>query len=383
VYSNTAQLLVTLTETNSPSADRQRSVKLLEEAIELLQRCLTLQELQLTEAETAQEEAEGVDEDTGGVPLTDQMDVSMSDADAKEEDEDDEDEKWAAIVEPVTYSTLLDTTIAQIEALSSMCTVLVYGSTKGLAWVEEYTGGLLNKAALYAEKATRTEDLLFPRAMFTAALADSAVREGKLSIVEYQVELKNALANIDKNEHLPSKAEALITFASTAADSNSGLLEPLYLKKMQWDALTEAVDCLKKAATTSQEGDFQLNINTILAETELLRLRLAEEPDAFPAAVKSRLTLAKNAGVYYNGAEKWATAIGHGKASLQIRQKLAVLRLLGYLPSQDLSQQSELSMDGLTESLGEMIEDGMLPEQARAQFALKVGELSGSGASAS
>ena len=45
-----------------------------------------------------------------------------------------EEEQWAAILEPVTYDTLLDTLLAQLQCLTTFSSLLPSDPGRGLVW---------------------------------------------------------------------------------------------------------------------------------------------------------------------------------------------------------------------------------------------------------
>lgn len=156
ILSNTAQVLTSLAEKLSESSTDGSTLHLMEEALRLFQLCLEVQEKQARDT-TAQaqlaesmmsdegsqahsqssENANGLEE--GGVSLSEEssMDVDAGKQPAQEE-------RWASIVEPVDDDVLLDTVLAQLEALTITCGLMLDVSEQMIGYVENYAKDLLN-----------------------------------------------------------------------------------------------------------------------------------------------------------------------------------------------------------------------------------------------
>jgi hypothetical protein len=324
VLSNTAQVLTSLVEAlsedRSGSISKDDGLKLLEEAIELFQRCLTLQEFHYAESQ-AQEETAAQTPQPSGIEIQDSEAASspatssnvsapstMPPEAGGSPTTQTTEERWATIVEPVTNDTLLDTVLAQLETLTLLCELITADEGRGLAWIEEYSTGLLTtKLPAYITGTDREEEAALTRANFIAALANANFRCQHMDASTYQQALDEAFGKLDLGhdpEGLCDKAEALIAYSSALG---THLLDPQSGASSRWTALTTALDALTAASKQPTAQNFAA-IHLLRGDVELLRYQLSQPPVAFPSAAKSAAILLKNAGTYYRGAENYAIA---------------------------------------------------------------------------
>jgi hypothetical protein len=327
VLSNTAQVLTSLvealTEDRSGSVSKEDGLRLLEEAIELFQRCLTLQEFHYAESQ-AQEEAAALDPQPSDIEIPDSEAPSSpatssyvtapstapSEAGGPPTSEPAEEERWATIVEPVTNDTLLDTLLAQLETLTLLCELITADEGRGLAWIDEYSTGLLTtKLPAYTPATDRDEEAALTRATFLAALANANFRCQRIDAPTYARTLDDAFAPLDlahDPEGLVDKAEALIAYSSALATSLSDDAQSAAASS-RWQALTTALSALSSASALPTAQNLAA-IHLLRGDVELLRYALSQPPASYAPAVKSAATLLKNAGTYYRGAEREAVA---------------------------------------------------------------------------
>jgi hypothetical protein len=217
-------------------------------------------------------------------------------------------ERWATIVEPVTNDTLLDTVLAQLETLTLLCELITADEGRGLAWIEEYSTGLLaTKLTAYTKGTDREEEAALTRANFIAALANANFRCQHMDAPTYARALDDAFAKLDLShdpEGLCDKAEALIAYSSALG---TRLLDPQSGASSRWTALTTSLDALTGASKQPTAQNLAA-IHLLRGDVELLRYQLSQPPVSFPSAVKSAAVLLKNAGTYYRGAENYAVA---------------------------------------------------------------------------
>jgi hypothetical protein len=110
--------------------------------------------------EPLSQETSGPNDEDGGVSIT--------------SSEAPQDDRWATILEPVTNDTLLDTLLAQLETLTTLCGVIT-DAGKGLAFIEEYASGLLNtKLPAYLFGTDRESEAGLAKSNFMAAAAEGA-----------------------------------------------------------------------------------------------------------------------------------------------------------------------------------------------------------------
>ncbi|RWQ94973.1 hypothetical protein C8Q69DRAFT_403315 [Paecilomyces variotii] len=315
VLFNTAQVLTSiaeaLTEAKHPS-DRQiqEALQNLREALELFQRCLVVQELRYTEA---QEQIRMMESgELGGAEQQMQEPEQAESSTAAEPEQ----EQWAAVVEPVTKNTLVDTAVAQLQTLATLCNLLTFNPDgKDVAWVEEYSFDLLNtKIAAYVDGSDKHYEVALARAEFMAALSELSYRSGRIEVDTYQRELEAVFGpNLDVSddpEGLCNKAEALVSFNSALADfpppRPEQISETLVLR---WQALSSALDALT-AASKHPDADNLPKIHVARGDAEMYRWRLGCPPWEYKTAHDNAATLLRNAQTYYRGAAALARRDG-------------------------------------------------------------------------
>ncbi|KAK2873227.1 hypothetical protein FQN49_002514, partial [Arthroderma sp. PD_2] len=230
---NTAQVLTSVAEAitegkRAGEEQTEEALRNLTEALELFQRCLVLQELKFTEYEEQlqmmkdggpehQLQQELQEQNSGGEPRSATGSGSGSGPGSTEAEE------WAAVIEPVTKNTLIDTAIAQLEALATLCGLLTSDPGSSLAWVEEYSSDLLReKIAAYVQGTDRANEVAIARAKFLSILLEVTYRSGRIDLDTYKHELDSAFSNgVDVSQvpaGLCNQAEALVGFNSAIAD---------------------------------------------------------------------------------------------------------------------------------------------------------------------
>ena len=147
--------------------------------------------------------------------------------------------------EPVTKDALLDTTIAQIDTLTAVCSL--GSSHTGLAWVEEYYRTTLKDKVLFYGSSRRHEAAL-AQAKFTCALSDAAFRGGRLDLPTYENELNAAFINQDLDmsndpQSLCDKADGELAFTASvqAAVQQAQFTELAQISSICWKHITKAV----------------------------------------------------------------------------------------------------------------------------------------------
>lgn len=364
---NTAQVLTSiaeiLTEPKRPKETHlQEAFKYLQEALELFQRCLVLQELRYTESQEQIKSMESGELDIP--PDTDRADVSQSTPEETEAEESPGEEQWAAVIEPVTKDTLVDTAVAQLETLSTLCGLLALDGGNGLAWVEEYSYELLKtKIAAYVEGTDRHNEVALARAQFVAALTEILYRDGRIDMETYQRELSSAFPPevdlSDDPEGLCSKADALTSFNSAIADnppvaSNEELQRSVTLR---WQGLTTALEALT-AASKLATTDNVCKVHIARGDTEMSRWRLAGPPWNYKVAQEYAATLLKNAQTYYRGAAALARRDGAAEEQEASCKEAFAAALAG--DESKLNQLKSAGSDQVLTVVQDMVEDGLV-----------------------
>ena len=308
VVSNTAQVLTSLAETLSESdateaVSRGDALRRFRDALEIFQHCLSVQEYRLNEVQAmgSNTSMDQVQSQPLSVPSLSSGNMSQS-----------LEEQWVSIVQPITATTLLDTMIAQIETLTSMCNLMVIQDSSEVPWLEKYFSSLLDKASKFPDT-ERRQEMALARANFLCTYADASYRLGLLNFPTYQAELKNAFNDdLDVSESpqaLCDRAEALINFVTSTCVivniASLSIAEAAERKEMYWKCLTNALGDLTKA-TKIPDASNLAKTHLRRGDCEVLRYRLGESPVPYEQAAQNTKLLLKNAETYYRGAAKLA-----------------------------------------------------------------------------
>ncbi|KAM3070473.1 hypothetical protein ACMFMG_010296 [Clarireedia jacksonii] len=373
VLFNTAQVLTSLVEAISESRgfSSEDSLSLLEEAIELFQRCLALQEYQYAESQ-AQAQAQATfdpsQESSDDGQDTEQGGALISEGGSQTP----QDDRWATIIEPVTLDSLLDTLLAQLQTLTTLCGLMNADAGRGLAWVEEYSIPLTEeKLQKYLQGNTeRVQEADITRANFIAALADANFRVQKIDIGTYERALNDAYATVnvdDYPEGLCNKAEAFIAYNSSLR-MNFDAVQSREVSTSRWKVLTAALDSLTKASKLPAADNLP-KIHLLRGDVELLRLQLGQPPSNYDIAVKNGAVLAKNAEKFYRGAGTLARNEGAKKEAEEaaVKEALAV-GLSG--ETQKLVELVKMQTEVVRGVLEDAVDDGLVSYEALSEMGI-------------
>ncbi|KAM5479756.1 hypothetical protein McanCB56680_005451 [Microsporum canis] len=350
---NTAQVLTSVAEAitegrRASEAQTEEALRNLTEALELFQRCLVLQELKFTEYEEQlrmmrdggperQLQQEQEQQESGYDPRT----ASGSGSGSTEAEE------WAAVIEPVTKNSLIDTAIAQLEALATLCGLLTSDPGSSLAWEKN-----------------RANEVAIVRAKFLSILLEVTYRSCRIDLDTYKNELDSAFSNgVDVSQDpagLSNQAEALMGFNSAIADSHpapgvDGFDRSLDLR---WQALGVALSRLTAASKLAGTENLA-KIHIARGDVEMYRWRLGRPPFLFTAAKDNSGTLLKNAETYYRGGAAIARRDGWSDEEREGTVKEALAKGL----AGDLSQMGALAINSKEYMLhvaDDMAEDGQI-----------------------
>ena len=313
---------------------KQSALQLLKKAADVFDRCYGLQLARLNEQDLGPEHGESASQSSGS---------EYNSANAVAE------EHWASLLEPLTHDTLIDTTIAQIDVYTSICSLHPCLSAADLDDVNAHaTRTFDNQDSLSAHTVSRHSELPLARANFKAALLDANFRLNRLDAHTYEIELKNAFAAIlqptlESSQAHCDYADALLTFHATivsTADEN----ERSRLSQLQWTLLSSALFSYQRAlALPNVRNVTQIHMRR--GDCELLRYRMGERPLMYKPASASATTLLKNAAVFYRGSAATAKAEGIEGGSVEPEVKEAVANALV----------SGVRLDGLSPSLTEIV----------------------------
>ncbi|RHZ49697.1 uncharacterized protein CDV56_105843 [Aspergillus thermomutatus] len=363
---NTAQVLTSLaeaaTDTKHPS-DEQLSgaIKLLQEAIELFQRCLVLQEMRYTEL---QEQLKQMESGYMGPPEEEMKQAQEAMDTAGESDPSEPQEQWAAVIEPVTKNTLVDTAVAQLDTLTTLSNLLTFNPGVGLAWVEEYSSDLLQKIPVYLEGSERQYEASLARAKFICALNELVYRSGRIEVETYHREIMRAFGpDLDIStdpDGLCSKADALTSFNTALTDLPPSHDAEAFAKSLdlRWQSLSTALDALTKASKLP-DADNLPKIHLARGDVEMHRWRLGLAPWEYAMAQQNTSTLLRNAQTYYRGAAALARRDGAMEETRDGTCKEAIAAALDGQKDK-LEQLKAAAPKELTAVAQDVVEDGLL-----------------------
>jgi hypothetical protein len=372
---NTSQVLTSIAEEIAKDDSRSdaEALHLLEEALELQSRCLGLQELKL--AENTELEQEGkqqnlINDDTEEAGDSDNEGggASLNTATSVQEDQ------WFSIVEPVTPDTLIDTIIAQLGTLTTLCSLL--SSSPGialpatLAWVEEYSRKLLSSKLQDHSKGSqdRKSEISVAKASFIASLLEAGFRSSRLDVDTYKRELEVVyavpeLVSLTSADAIISKARALIAFSSALADSTT--IDPAQYASIRWTALVTAIAAsttLCKIPDLAPED--KAKSHSFRGEASLLQHQMSHPPTSYQTAIANEIQLLKNAEVFYRNASKLSLD-EEEKAVAGLRSAVA-----GFLHSGDKTMIADVGQTRGDRWLRVQIEDMILESLIPQDFAV-------------
>lgn len=366
---NTAQVLTSLaeaaTDTKHPSDEQlSGSIKLLQEAIELFQRCLMLQELRYTEMQEQLKQMESeMESEYMGPPEegTKQVQEAM---DIGESDRSEPQEQWAAVIEPVTKNTLVDTAVAELDTLTTLSNLLTFNPGAGLAWVEEFSSDLLQKIPVYLEGSERQYEANLARAKFKCASSELVYRSGRIEVETYHREIMRAFGpDLDISadpDGLCSQADALTSFNTALTDLPPSHDAEAFAKSLdlRWQSLSTALDALTKASKLPDANNLP-KIHLARGDVEMQRWRLGLAPWEYVVAQQNASTLLRNAETYYRGAAALARRDGAMEETRDGTCKEAIAAALGGQKDK-LEQLKVAAPKELTVVAQDVVDDGLL-----------------------
>jgi hypothetical protein len=294
---------------NDDSRSDTTAVELLVEALELLRRCLALQEFRYTESQE-QAEAFGASEETGGG-----VNVFAEDTGGENQgsDAESEPEQWASIVEPVTKDSLLDTNLAQLSTLTTLCSILgnlpEASIVPSLAWVEEYSSNILTvQLPAMIEGTGRSAESGVAKAVFISAMLEAGFRREEIDAQTYRRERETAFRDLPVSTSLAAlMANVTSLFAFNQALSEFQILPTAAasLPSLRWNALATAASHLATASKVPDLASEDLPKTHLLrGDASLYQFQLSKVPLSYDPALKNSTALLKNAEVFYRNASR-------------------------------------------------------------------------------
>ncbi|KAI1860246.1 hypothetical protein JX265_005839 [Neoarthrinium moseri] len=367
---NTAQVLTSIAEelaTEDIDNFGKEALKLLEEALELQAKCFSVQET--THAEFLEQERLA-NEQSGIAEGEEEPVVSEETA---EQESSNEDDQWATVEEAVTYDTLVDTLVAQLNTLTTLCQLLndASGSIPShvLPMIENYSSKYIQKIqAISQHTPERLHEIALSKAKFTSSLLEAGFRSGQLDAMTYRRERDAAfsapeLFATEPFESFVANARSLTSFNSALADANADN------SILRWNALTEATQFLSEASKIQRiDHDDLVTTHMLRGASNLSLYALALPPISHPAATKSAAQLLKNAEVFYRNASKMS-GDEEEKEIAQLRSLVASsLQNKASLDAEfdimAVVQASRKDPSWVMEQLSEMQDEGLLPSDA-------------------
>ncbi|KAL8717688.1 MAG: hypothetical protein Q9225_005096 [Loekoesia sp. 1 TL-2023] len=380
---NTGQVLTSLAELisearyQSEDAAGTDPLHLFQEALEFFQRCLSLQEYQLTqvEADVNAPARESMELDKQSVGTTKGNESGSRQPSEEPSDED----TWAAIIEPVTYGTLLDTLLAQVETLTSICGLFSARGVGDPSWVEQYYQNILQeRIVLAAREVEREHEAALVQAKFKCGLADAGFTTSRLSLPTYEREIALAYENFktsgDNPQALCDRADAEIIFNANiqrSLEQENGIMpeDNAKLNVLRWKHLTKALDNFTAASKLPNARNLP-RIHLRRGDCEMLRRRLGEDPSNYEIASKSEPTLLKNAEIYYRGAARLAKAEAAIDEEGETLAKEAIVGILSGDHSK-LSAKTATDTHKVQEVVEDMIDEGLLLRHDLEKLSIK------------
>ena len=290
--------------------------------MELFNQCLTIQEKSFEQFQTPPSIDEDMDNDAEGgvsIPASEQAPSSQQ----------QESEQWAQIVEPITYDSLIDTILAQLESLTLLCSKLT--NPKSLSTIDKHTSDLLPKLDAYLQQFDKTtsermSEVALTRANFQASFADARFRNGEIDFTKYERLVYDAYRNLDLAQDpkgLSDKAEAMLNFQSSLRVMTTEVNLPQQVVA-RWGALTQALTALAAAVKLpTVENLARIHLTRGDAELGRYQLRIMT---GYPGTVAPEVLL-KNAGVFYRGASNQA-AVSNDLEAQRVKKEAVVKNAL-------------------------------------------------------
>ncbi|KAJ8126179.1 hypothetical protein O1611_g7459 [Lasiodiplodia mahajangana] len=345
-------------------ADDLEALQIIVQALETQSRCFGIQQSAFAKSRLELEQAmrEAAQIDSGGQAATNPAPGSHN---------INREEQWISVEEPVTASTLLDTIIAQIEALTTLCSILTsslvsspesgHASSSIMSWIDSYSTNLLAQIlpTLINENQKilepRLPDVMLPRAIFMSHYLELSLRLSTIDVEKYKQELDAAftLPGLDQasEDVLMASARALLTFNGALADLiSNGALDAVTgsYGALRWKLLVDAqsrllavtkipnIDTHVVATTHHLRGDISLSLQV-----------LAYPPTAHPQARATTSQLLKYAEVYYRNATKLLASFGYSTQEERVvcEFKGAVVSLLQQIATDQAASGSSSGQD--------------------------------------
>ena len=377
--SNIAQLSSSLAEAVLDDLDdvrytRAEASNLLYESLEYFETCLEVQEGRFTQT---------------SLPTFAHYHHDNFNAETNAEVQTAEEEVWASIIEPVTPEALLQTCLAQLNNLKTLCDIQSSDYADKLSSIERiYIDKLREKIDLYSQSPEGRKDATLAKAAFLCAYAGARYRLFQTSISTYDAEFRTATLDAESLYQEVGDAIIAITIADAHIELNSNAEEHLHqfqevqtgtldlsdMNAVRWKHITRALD-LYTLATQAFHVPNLAQIHIKRGDCELLRMRLGEDPFKYKLAETNQAILIRNASIYYGAAKKFLLQNQASNDNQDTRNELELkMGLTSFWRGSDHAEIAQLLRTSAMEAdeaylcLEEMKEQGLLSEIRRKTF---------------
>ncbi|KAI0460377.1 hypothetical protein F5B21DRAFT_5124 [Xylaria acuta] len=370
---NMAQVLTGMAEiiAQDDEADDLEALQNIEQALEIQTRCFELQQAAFAKSRLELERAmrETAEQATA------QIDSGQAAADpASESQSISREEQWAVIEEPITAVTLLETTIAQIEALIALCSILSssltsspesgHASATALSRIDSYSENLLTRTlpTLINENQSilesRLSDVMLPRAVFMSNYLELSFRLSAINVEKYTRELEAAFTqpglDVTSGDVLLASARALLSLNSALVLVSAGVSDAT-AGSLRWRILIEAQSRLSSVASIPDIDKHTLaTTHSSRGDVSLFLQILAYPPVAHSQAQTTTPQLLKSAEIYYRNAGKLLGSLGRSADEERIVCELkgAVVSVLQQVTTDQAATGSSSGQDNRGTTIG-------------------------------
>ncbi|KAI1495786.1 hypothetical protein F5X99DRAFT_402389 [Biscogniauxia marginata] len=388
---NMAQVLTTLAENiaEDDRLDDTEALQLLEQALDYQGRCFAIQQKGFIQSRLEFEQA--MRENASTDPNSQEAGLAHQAASVPES-QNEESEQWVSVVEPVTADTLLDTIIAQVSTLTTVCSIVnttfvapgQSQATISLSWIESFSRKLLagtldtllkeNRADLKE----RLSEIALARAVFTGAFLELSFRSRALDAHAYKRELDIAFSQVEldhnSDEVLIACARALISFNACLAESDLLFVSddtPDNPPSLRWSILIEAQSRLTAASKlpgVSTDNHVLATTHLLRGDVSLLLHAISYPPRAYTQAHSTKGKLLKNAEVYYRNAGKLFGTLGPAGREEKVVAELkgGIVKVLQQLETASSGTSTGDGKSSIVRASPQQIQEG-LGEIARAE----------------
>jgi tetratricopeptide (TPR) repeat protein len=391
---NTAQVLVAIAEGLAKDDSRiPDALQFLEEALEMQNRSLSVQELKHEESEQQRlaMETQAATTTSSEQPTTNSSTSQMSTPSSTTAAAEDQ---WFSILEPITPDTLIDTILAQLSTLTTICSIVASTfpppPTPALSWLGSYPTPLLTtKLPLLTTSSSpeRLQEIALTKATFLSRLLEAGLRHSTVDATTYISELSTAFSVPELSIPYPTyptllaHSEALSLLASALSETDPST-PGFPFAAQRWTALSQTTTLLTQASKllgmTSQET---AKTHFERANASLALAMLSQPPAAYAQAVKNGPQLLRNGEVWYRNAwrllpdsqreedgeeeEEEEEDDGNGEVDMKavagLRCTVAQV-LQGKTPEAPLGADMGRSERWVRAQVAEMREEGLVPE---------------------